>query len=79
MPEHYIALMVLFLAFAIKWTVKLILLRMHKREKIGHKLVVMLTMVAFGVAYTALHASTPSAETMILMGIFVLLLVKMED
>lgn len=78
MPAHYIALLTLLAAFAIKWVIKLVLLRLHKNERLGHKLVVIFTTVGFALAYTCLHATPPSTEAMILMGIFVLLLVKME-
>ena len=77
-PAHYIAMFVLLGAFAIKWAVKLLLLHLHKREVIGPVLTIALTGVSFIVGYTWLHQEPPSPEAVLLLGIFVLHLVKLE-
>lgn len=77
-PAHYVAMLTLLGAFAIKWIVKLVLLHLHRKEKIGPVLTIALTVVAFVVGYTWLHQAPPSAEAVILLGIFVLHLVRLD-
>ncbi len=77
-PAHYVAMLTLLGAFAIKWVVKLVLLHLHRKEKIGPVVTIALTVVAFIIGYTWLHEEPPSPEAVILLGIFVLHLVKMD-
>lgn len=79
MSDAITAMVLLLAAFGVKWVVKLSLLWLHRKEKIGRPLTIMLTVLAFTVAYTLLHDKPPSAEAVILIGIFMLHLAKDED
>lgn len=76
---HIIALITLIMTFVIKWSIKYILLKLHAKGKIGTLLTVVLTMLVFMTTYTFLHTEAPSPEAVILMGIFVLELTRIED
>jgi uncharacterized membrane protein HdeD (DUF308 family) len=79
MVDAITALLLLLSAFGVKWIIKIILISLHRKEKIGRALTIMLTVLAFTIAYTVLHGEPPSAEAIILMGIFVMHLAKDED
>lgn len=79
MSDAITAMILLLAAFGVKWMVKLVLLWLHRKEKIGRPLTIMLTVLAFTIAYTLLHDAPPSAEAVILIGIFMLHLARDED
>ena len=76
---HIVALFSLSATFLIKWVVKWVLLKLHAKGKISTLLTVVITMLVFMVSYTLMHTAAPSAEAVILMGIFVLELTRIDD
>ncbi len=79
MNDAVAALLLLLGSFGVKWIVKIALISLHRKEKIGRALTIMLTVLSFTIAYTLLHEKPPSAEAVILMGIFVMHLAKDDD
>lgn len=79
MPEHIAALIALIATFVVKWSVKWVLLKLHGKGKINTLVTVLACMLVFMVTYTFFHVATPSAEAVILIGILVLEITRIEE